>query len=320
MKYNRLGKTNFNVSELSFGASALGGVFSAIDEEEGIRTVTEVLKAGINYIDVAPAYGATKSESILGKALQGVDRKSYHLSTKSGKYTLDGVYGHDDFDYSEKRIRNELDLSLERLGTDYLDIVHLHDFDYHQGVHVESAFDSGFKTLLKLKNEGIIRAIGAGIYNLQLWNRVIAEAPVDVILLHNHYNLIDTTALNFLQPCLEKDIGIINASPFASGLLTPGPIPHWHPANEDERNMFKSVLQYSEENGFSLAECAFQFSTQQSYFPTTLFSTSKVTSLKRNLRCWKQPMNAHHIFSVQKVLMPLMNKQWNYSVPLGVKN
>jgi L-galactose dehydrogenase len=200
MKYNRLGKTNFNVSELSFGASALGGVFSAIDEEEGIRTVKEVLKAGINYLDVAPAYGSTKAESVLGKALQGFDRKSYLLSTKSGKYTLDGVYGQDDFDYSEKRIRHELDLSLERLGTDYIDILHLHDFDYQYGGHVDSAFNSGFKTLLKLKDEGVIRAISAGIYNLNIWKRVIAEAPVDVIMLHNHYNLIDTTALDVISP------------------------------------------------------------------------------------------------------------------------
>jgi aryl-alcohol dehydrogenase-like predicted oxidoreductase len=92
MKTNPLGKTGLNVSALSFGASALGGVFRNIDEADGIRAVHAALDAGINYFDVAPAYGGTVAETVLGKALKGIARDRYFLSTKAGKYTEPGAY------------------------------------------------------------------------------------------------------------------------------------------------------------------------------------------------------------------------------------
>jgi L-galactose dehydrogenase len=116
MKLNRLGKTGIEVSTLSFGASALGGVFREVDEAEGIAAVEAAMEAGINYFDVAPAYGATRSETVLGKALQGVPRDRYRLSTKAGKYTEPGSYGADIFDYTEAGMRAGLEKSMERLG------------------------------------------------------------------------------------------------------------------------------------------------------------------------------------------------------------
>ena len=186
MDHTTLGKTNLNVSRVSFGASALGGVFREIDEEDGIRAVHEALDAGINYFDVAPAYGGTVAETVLGKALRGIPRERYVLSTKAGKYTAPGSYGSDELDYSGARIRRGLQESMARLGVEYIDIVHLHDFEYQGGSKVESAFAEGFPTLASLKQEGVIGNVGAGIYPLDLWQRVIAEAPVDVILTHNH--------------------------------------------------------------------------------------------------------------------------------------
>lgn len=87
MKYRRLGQTGLEVSQISFGASSLGGVFRSVKEDEALEAVHVALELGINYIDVAPAYGGTRSETVLGKALKGVPRESYVLSTKVGKYT-----------------------------------------------------------------------------------------------------------------------------------------------------------------------------------------------------------------------------------------
>jgi aryl-alcohol dehydrogenase-like predicted oxidoreductase len=88
--YQQFGNLGFEVSRLSFGASALGGVFRNVDETEAIRAVHSALDAGINYIDVAPAYGATRSETVLGKALKGVSRDRYFISTKVGKTSAPG--------------------------------------------------------------------------------------------------------------------------------------------------------------------------------------------------------------------------------------
>jgi|LakMenEpi03Aug12_release.lakeMendotaPanAssembly.Ray.scaffolds.fasta_scaffold345205_2 L-galactose dehydrogenase len=312
MDYTTLGKTGLNVSRLSFGASALGGVFRDIDEADGIRAVHAALDAGINYFDVAPAYGGTVAETVLGKALKGISRDRYFLSTKAGKYTTPGSYGEDLLDYSSSRIRAGLEESKQRLGVDYIDIVHLHDFEYQGGAQTESAFAEGFPTLVALKQEGHIGAVSAGIYPLHLWQRVIAEAPVDAILTHNHYCLNDTRGLELVEPCRAKNIGMINASPFASGLLTGGKVADWHPANAVERALFAEAAAFCERQGSSIAKLAFQFSCQQSPFHTTMFSTARTGSLQRNLTWYDEPYDASLLAEVRKILAPVMNQQWDY--------
>src|SRR5215467_15090026 len=130
MQYSLLGKTGMKVSRLSFGTAALGGVFYPVDENDAITAVHVALECGINYFDVAPAYGGTLSETVLGKALRGVPRDRYYLSTKVGKYTKPGSYGEDTLDYSRARIRKSLEESSRRLGTDYFDLIHIHDIEY----------------------------------------------------------------------------------------------------------------------------------------------------------------------------------------------
>lgn len=312
MDYTELGKTGINVSRLSFGASALGGVFGDIDEADGIRAVHAALDAGINYFDVAPAYGGTVAETVLGKALKGIPRDRYFLSTKAGKYTAPGSYGADVLDYSSSRIRAGLEESLKRLGVDQIDIIHLHDFEYQGGAQTESAFAEGFPTLVALKHEGRVGAVSAGIYPLDLWQRVIAEAPVDAILTHNHYCLNDTRGLELVEPSRAKNIGMINASPFASGLLTGGKVAAWHPANTEERKLFTEAAAFCERQGSSIAKLAFQFSCQQSPFHTTMFSTARSTSLQRNLAWYGEPYDASLLAEVRNILAPVMNHQWNY--------
>jgi aryl-alcohol dehydrogenase-like predicted oxidoreductase len=312
MDYTILGKTGLNVSRLSFGASALGGVFRNIDEADGIRAVHAALDSGINYIDVAPAYGGTIAETVLGKALKGISRDRYYLSTKAGKYTQPGAYGSDELNYSSTRIRAGLEDSLKRLGVEYIDIVHLHDFEYQGGSKTASAFAEGFPTLAALKQEGRIGAVGAGIYPLDLWQRVIAETPVDAILTHNHYCLNDTRGVELVEPCRAKNIGMINASPFASGLLTGGKIADWHPATAAERALFAEAAAFCGKQGSSIAKLAFQFACQQSPFHTTMFSTASSTSLQRNLDWYGEPYDAALLAEVRKILAPVMDQQWDY--------
>jgi len=312
MEYTKLGKTGFKVSRLSFGASALGGVFRDIDEQEGIRAVHAALDAGINYFDVAPAYGGTVAETVLGRALRGIPRERYVLSTKAGKYTEPGGYGQDELNYSEERIRRGLDESMKRLGVDHIDIVHLHDFEYQGFSKTEMAFEEGFPALLKLKEEGKIGAVSAGIYPMELWFRVVAEAPVDAILMHNHYCLNDTRGLELVPGCAEKNIGIINASPFASGLLTGAKVADWHPADAAERALFAEAARLCEEKGTPIAKLAFQFASQNHPFHTTMFSTARVSSVRRNLDWFQEPLDQALADEVRRVLAPVIDKQWDY--------
>ena len=212
MKYNSLGKTGLNVSRLSFGASALGGVYGNVDEAEGIRAVHTALDLGINYFDVAPAYGGTRSEAVLGKALKGIARDRYYLSTKVGKYTQPGSYGQNTLDYSRARIRGSLDESAARLGTSYFDLIHVHDIEYQGRQPTEWALHEGLAAVQELKREGRIGAASFGIYPMDLWHRIFNDYDVDAALVHNHYCLHDTRLLELLPVAKTKGIGIINGS------------------------------------------------------------------------------------------------------------
>lgn len=312
MKYNPFGKTGLSISRLSFGASAIGGVYGKVDEAEGIRAVHTALDMGINYFDVAPAYGGTLSETILGKALKGIPRQKYYLSTKVGKYTQPGGYGEDTLDYSRARIRASLDESAGRLGTDYFDIIHLHDFEYQHRKHTEWALTEGVEALLELKKQGRIGNVSFGIYPMDLWHRIFNTLPADAGLVHNHYTLNDTRATELLPMARQKGIGIINGSPFGSGLLSGREAPVWHPANEDDRRCFREAAALCEKRGVPISKLALQFSSQNPDFPTTLFSSSRSESVRRNVQWHEEPMDTDLLAAVRGILAPVMDKQWDY--------
>jgi aryl-alcohol dehydrogenase-like predicted oxidoreductase len=312
MKYNLLGKTGLRVSALSLGASSLGGVFGEVDESEAVKAVHTALELGINYLDVSPAYGGTTAEIVLGKALRGIPRGSYYLSTKVGKYTEPGMYGADTFDYSPARIRASLDESSRRLGADYFDIVHLHDFEYQHRQHVEWALTDGIATLLDLKQEGRIGNISCGIYPVDLWRRILRDVPIDVGLVHNHYTLADTRIIELLPLAQRRGIGLINGSPFASGLLAGREAPLWHPATEAERRLFHLAAEFCREQGTSISKLALQFSSQHPELPTNLFSSASPDSIRYNVTWHEEPYDPFLVRGVQRILSPVMNKEWNY--------
>lgn len=312
MQYNLLGNTGLSVSKLSFGASALGGVFNTVDENTAIKAVHTALEAGINYFDVAPAYGGTKSETVLGKALKGIDRSKYFLSTKVGKYTDPIVYGKDELDYSNKRIYQSLHESTARLGTDYFDIIHIHDIEYQNRQHIEWALTEGLDTVHQLKKEGRIGAVSFGIYPIDLWERIFNNYDIDAALMHNHYCLNDTTLLSLLSIAQQKGIGIINASPFASGLLTDRGPASWHPANNDERKIFATAATICAEYGTSISKLALQFSCSHPAIPTTMFSSANPQSVINNIEWSEAELDKELLLKIQQILQPVMNKQWMY--------
>ena len=317
MKYSRLGNTDFEVSSLSLGASALGGMFRNVSEESCIHTVHTALDKGINYIDVSPAYGVTRAETMLGKALKGVDRGSYVLSTKAGKSMHDDPAKSSSFDFSRDAILRSLEGSRQRLGVDTFDIVHLHDIEYEAGSHIDQALGEGLETLLDLKEKGAFRAVSVGTYPILLCERLIKEYPVDTLLIHNHYQLNDTL-LEELIPIAEKhDVGLINASPFAMGLLGEREPPAWHPASPEELAVFAQARQYCEANGATLSKLALQFATQHPKIPTTLFSTSRLEAILQNVAWHEEPYDAELVNEVQAILAPVMNKDWDFATTVG---
>ncbi len=312
MQYNMLGATGLKVSRLSFGASSLSAVFHAVDESEAIAAVHAALDCGINYFDVAPAYGGTQSETVLGKALRGVPRDRYFISTKVGKYTDPNNYGNDTLDYSRARIRASLDESSARLGVEYFDIIHIHDIEYQNRKHAEWALSEGYEAAQELKREGRIGNVSFGIYPMDLWKRIFMSLDIDAALVHNHYCLNDTQLLDLLPIARQKGIGIVNGSPFASGLLTDRGPAAWHPASTEDRSRFQAAAEFCRSQGTSISRLALQFSSQNPEIPTTLFSTSKPQTVRHNVESHEEPYDANLVAEVRKILQSVLDKEWSY--------
>lgn len=306
----RLGDRGPVVSRLALGASPLGGVFGPVAEGAATATVHAALEAGVTFFDTAPAYGATRSEQALGAALRGVPRDAYVVSTKAGKQT--DARGVDRFGYDERSIRDSLAASAERLGVDRLDVVFLHDFDLEDGRFVDAALDTGFGTLRALQREGVVGAVGAGIYRMDVWKRVLREVDLDVALVHNHHTLVDVRAFELLPLAAAKGVGVVNGAPFASGLLSGRPAPAWHPAPRAARRLLAQAARRCEARGVPLPQLALAFAASEARLPVTLFGAASAEEVRRNLAWAATPPDPALVAEVQELLEPLMGRQWRY--------
>ncbi|MGN7761333.1 aldo/keto reductase [Paenibacillus sp. 22594] len=301
MKYRKLGNTGLDVSVLSFGASSLGSVFREVPKEEGIRTVHTAIDMGINLIDVSPYYGLMKAETVLGEALQTVPRDRYIISTKAGRY------GQDEFDFSKERVIRSAEESMRRLGTDYLDILLLHDIEFGS---IEQVMEEGIPALEELKQSGKIRFYGVTGLPLNIFETVLSRTTLDVILSYCHYSLNDTTLLRLL-PLLERQgTGLMNASPISMGLLSSRKVPDWHPASGDIQAACKRAAEYCRDKGEDIAKLAVQFSTANEQIPTTLVSTATPANISNNILWTEEPMNEQLLEEVLEILKPIDGATW----------
>lgn len=301
MEYRILGKTSLRVSALSYGASSLGSVFREIDKSEGIRTVHEALDLGVNLIDCSPYYGLTKAETVLGKALKGINRDRYYLSTKAGRY------GEDEFDFSAKRLISSVDESLQRLGVDYLDIIHLHDIEFG---NLSQIVDESIPTLSRLKEQGKIRFYGVSGLPIAIYEKIISQVEIDTIITYCHYSLNDTSLLSILPYLASKDVGVINASPLSMGLLSTRPVPDWHPASDKIRQTCHQAAQFCEQQGVSIAKLAVQYSVANSDVPTTLVGTANPVNLRNNVQWIEEALDQELLAQVLAILEPIHNHTW----------
>jgi len=309
MQYRPLGQTGLTVSVLSYGASPLGGVFRATDDSEGVRTVHTALDLGINFIDTSPYYGATKSETVLGKALREIKRDRYYLATKVGQYG-DGV-----FDFSAARVRASLDESCRRLGVDYVDLLQCHDIEF---ADISQIVNETLPELVKLREEGRIGHIGITGLPLKIFTSVldrVGSGVVDTVLSFCRYELNDT-ALETLIPYLRgKGVGIINASPTGMGLLSERGVPSWHPAPKHMIETARRAVEYCKAVGADIAKLAIQFATHHPQIATTLVGTASPENIRKNVAALEEPIDFELMARVLEILRPIKNHNFTRGRP-----
>ncbi|HEY3163789.1 MAG TPA: aldo/keto reductase [Candidatus Limnocylindrales bacterium] len=229
------------VTRLGFGSAPIGGLFAGVSDEDAIAAIDHAWDLGIRLFDVAPLYGYGAAERRLGRALAGRRRDDYVLSTKVGRlvrkadeigpgHEIDpqAIDGREDafyvrsepvrmvFDFSADGVRRSIEESLERLGLDRIDIALIHDPDSHW----RAAIGEAYPALARLREEGVLRAIGAGMNQSAMLARFAREGDFDVFLLAGRYTLLDQEALADLLPiCVERGVAILAGGVMNSGVL-----------------------------------------------------------------------------------------------------
>ena len=232
MKTRRLGRSGVPVTEISLGGAGIGNLFRAVSDDDARAVVDAAWDGGVRYFDTAPHYGLGLSERRLGAALAGRPRDSYVISTKVGRLLVPSSgpdrSGRDTegfdvpathsrrWDFSAGGVRRSLSDSLARLGLDRVDVVFIHDPDDF----ADQALAEAYPALEKLRGEGVVRAIGAGMNQWQLLERFVRETDIDVVLLAGRYTLLDVSAADSLLPAaLERGVSVVAGGVFNSGVL-----------------------------------------------------------------------------------------------------
>jgi D-threo-aldose 1-dehydrogenase len=243
LPHSTLGGTDVSVTAVGLGCAPLAGLFSPVDPAVAAATVDAAWNGGIRHFDTAPHYGAGLSEERLGSALAARPRDAFTLSTKMGRVLVDhegpwDIWGEPNgkasaFDFSYRGTHDAHLGSLERLGTDRVEIGLIHDPDDHRA----EALAGTHKALTELKAAGRIGAVGIGMNSTDAAADLLSQADFDVALIAGRYTLLDQSALDRLYPlCLQRGVSVIAAGVFNSGILAdPRPGAHFNYAEADQR-------------------------------------------------------------------------------------
>lgn len=235
-----------DLTVMGFGGAPLGNLYRKVSEEDAQAALQAAFDNGIRYFDTAPQYGLGRSEMRFGEAIRRFGRENIELSTKIGRLLLDCApeevtpeafvdvpQKRIQFDYSYDGVMRSYEASKERLQVKTADILLVHDVCvFSQGSQeasdrrVRELFDDGgYRALTELKEAGVIAAIGAGVNEWQVCQKLLQEADFDCFLLAGRYTLLEQDALeSFLPLCEQRDVGIILGGPYNSGILATGAV------------------------------------------------------------------------------------------------
>jgi D-threo-aldose 1-dehydrogenase len=266
-----IGRTALTVTQFGLGTAPLAGLFEEVEEAKGVGVIERAWEAGLRFFDTAPLYGHGLAELRIGKALKEKPRAEFTLASKVGRLLRADVPPEPGqsfrgtppvnpmFDFSYDGVMRSFEESLERLGLDRIDILHIHDPDNHY----DEALHGAYRALDKLRSDGLIRAVGAGMNQAEMLTRFAREGNFDCFLLAGRYTLLDQVALKELLPeCIERGISIIAGGVYNSGILAdpkPGAHYNYQTAPAELLDRARRIRDICDRHGVPLKAAAVQF-------------------------------------------------------------
>lgn len=284
--WDRLGNGGLTFTELGFGTAPLGNLYRAISDEDARATLDAAWEGGVRYFDTAPLYGLGLSETRLNGFLRGKPRDEYVLSTKVGRLMQQCAPEHrtgigkwfevpqrrEHYDYSYDGIMRSVEHSFSRLGVDRIDILYVHDLCVFthgskdaSDERIEEFFGArGYDAMISLRDQGMVTAIGGGINEWEVCQRLAERGDFDLFLLAGRYTLLEQEALNsFLPLCEARGIGIVTGGPYNSGILAtgakPGAFYNYDPAPQAIMDRVNAIEAMCKAHNVRMVDAAFQF-------------------------------------------------------------
>lgn len=295
----RLGRTSLSVTRFGLGTAPLAGLYEAVPDDQALAVISTAWNAGIRHFDTAPLYGFGLAETRLGKALQQKPREEFVLASKVGRLLRAGAPPERGqnfrgtppvnpvFDFSYDGVMRSVDESLERLQLERIDILHIHDPDNHY----EEAIHGAYKALDRLRSEGVIKAVGAGMNQAEMLTRFAREGEFDCFLLAGRYTLLDQVALDELLPtCVERGIAIIAAGVYNSGILAdpkPGARYNYTAAPAALLERARKIRAVCDSHGVPLKAAALQFPLGHPSVACVVVGCRSVDQLDESIRMFE---------------------------------
>ncbi len=286
--------TDVKVSRLSLGTAPLGGLFKSVAESESDSVIHEALNSGINYIDTAPLYGYGVGEKRVGRGIKGFSPAPV-ISTKVGRLLRPGKNAEYDkfpdsdpnveiyFDHSPAGIRKSLEESLTRLGKESIEIAYIHDADNW----VREAIDVVYPELDKMREEGLVKAIGIGMNWCPTSVAIMKETDLNIALIAGRFTLLDQSAQAELYPlALAKKVSIIAAGVFNSGVLAnpvAGAYYDYEIAPQEIIDKARAIANFLEKFNVTLASAALQFPLRHPAVASVLTGAGSMAELRANI-------------------------------------
>lgn len=289
-----LGRSGLAVSRIGFGAAALGDMPNTygygVDEGRARATVRAILDGPANLLDTSRNYGLGRSEQRIGRVIRerGGLPEGFVLSTK-----LDRDMETNRFDAA--RARRSLEESLDALGLDRIPLLHLHDPE-----HARSPEEVGeaVRELFRMKEEGLATAVGLAAGRVDVMMPLLAEWPFDALITHNRFTLINRNAEEMIDMAVEAGIAVLNAAPYASGVLAKGSAAHpryaYQEASGEMLEPVRRVEAVCAKHGIPPGAAALQFSLREPRITSTICGVSSPERIRQTLEwaAWPIPAEA----------------------------
>ena len=298
----RLGRSGVEVTQLGLGTAPLGGLYEAVSDADADATITAAFDLGLGFVDTAPLYGHGIAEQRVGRVVARRQRESIIVATKVGRLLrpvagdlVGGAYvGTPDvnpvFDFSYDGVMRSLEESLERLGLDRVDVLHIHDPDDHY----DEALTGAYRALDRLRAEGTIGAVGAGMNQSAMPARFARDGNFDCFLLAGRYTLLDQEGLLELLPlCVDHGISIIAGGVYTSGLLAdprPGAPFDYEPASAALVERALRLQDVCGRHGVPLKAAAIQFPLGHPAVASVVTGARSPAELTENVAMFRQPI------------------------------